>query len=141
MPVPVFNPLQNQTITSAMVNLTRATADVATSETTTSTSDTDLATAGPAITLSSGVTQDFTLFWSGRMWNSAAAYSVMGVSLAGAAVGTNDDTHAQMNSVDNRYGGCLIATAHASGSADTAKYRVSATTGTWASRRLIGVAI
>ena len=141
MPIPVFNPLQNQQITSAMVNLTAQTADVATQETTTSTSYTDLATGGPAVTLSPGVTQDQRLDVAGSIANgSAAAYSYMSIAIAAAAAADGDSArHAITTLLVSSRG--TLATAVASGGVHTAKYRVTANTGTYAERRSMGMAI
>jgi len=127
-----------QTVTSRMVDLTHDRAQVTTAETTTSTSYADLATVGPAITLSPGVTQDRWLGIYGRMHNSTnTSYSLMGVSIGGAAVGVvdlcfNTTTTEIAQSVTTRTTGAT------SGSTDTNKYRVSANTGTFSNRSIHG---
>ena len=144
MPIPVFNPLQNQQITSAMVNLTHSTADVGTGETTTSTSYTDLATSGPAITLSPGVTQDHWISFSAWLSRSAtASNSNMSISVAGAAADTggilrdDNDAVGQPHTAERS----RLATTQASGATHTTKYLTGAGTGQWQDRRVLGMAI
>lgn len=130
-------------VTSRKVNLTVGTADVATSQTTTSTSYTDLATVGPAVTLSPGITQEHLIHISARMQNDTdGARTHISVAIAGAAAVDADG--AEFTTVTNQpgtYGRSILASAVASGSTHTMKYKVASGIGTYFHRRIIGMAI
>ena len=109
-----------------------ATGQVTTEETTTSTTYTDLATSGPAVTLTPGATSTQLIIVSSNMYNSGiGGRSFMSVAIAGAGASDTDAAYVQ-EPVANSF---EIATrmTRASGVADgathTAKYRVSAGTG------------
>lgn len=116
----------------------RATADVTTTETTTSTSYTDLATAGPAITLTPGRATDQIILFGARLRNNGAnGVSAMSIAIAGA--GASDADALTQNGAANVYlraSAHILATSVASGSTHTAKYKVDANTGEWANRRV-----
>ena len=143
MPVPVFNPLQNQAITSAMVNLTVVNGNVTTLETTTSTSYTDLATAGPANTVSSGVPQDHLLLVGASEWNSIAGANVFASPAVGGAGAADTDGafsdggSAAIVSVLRQ----THAAAQATGAVHTMKYKTGANTGNFQDRRITTLAV
>jgi len=136
-----FFSVPDQAIPSRVVTLTQSSSDTTTSQTSTSASYTDLATTGPSITLSSGVTQNHWLThssWVKGSLSSVDCYS----SIAIAGAGAQDVDGAQM--VGNTTGATgtriISATSIASGSTHTMKYKVGSGTGTWAERRITGVA-
>lgn len=117
---------------------TRSTQDVTTSETTTSTSYTDLATSGPAVTLTPGRATDQVILFGGRLSNNTTFNTTfMSVAIAGAGASDADalvqDATANHNT---RASSHILATSVASGSTHTAKYRVSGNTGTFLNRRI-----
>jgi hypothetical protein len=113
-------------------------ATVATSQTTTSTSYTDLATVGPAVTLSTGTKAFVICYTEQRNASTQSVYSSFAVS--GATTIAASDTFAfQINqSVSNYvYNGSIgkIVTGLTAGSNTfTAKYRVTGSTGTFVNR-------
>ena len=121
---------------------TRSTQDVATSETTTSTSYTDLTTSGPAVTLSPGRATDQIILLGCQMSNSAADRIRMSVAIAGAGAADADAVE-----VSGAAGTMVRATAHvmatavANASTHTAKYKVSAGTGTFVDRRISALTV
>ena len=119
--------------------LTAATADVATSETTTSTTYTDLATSGPAVTLSPSDTKDHIIAVGGDVINNTAGVrSHMSPSIAGAAA-ADVDSYANSGDGNNKNKAMFwtLALAVASGSTHTCKYRVPSGTGTFFDRRIV----
>ena len=126
---------------SANLGVTRSTQNVATGETTTSVTYTDLATSGPAVTITptNAVATDQIILYSATMDTSSAGNrSFMSPAIAGAAA---SDIDAQINtsggaSQPYRNSAHALPTAVASGSTHTAKYRVTAGTGTFADRRI-----
>ena len=116
-----------------------ATAGVATGETTTSTSYTDLATVGPAITLSPGRTTDQLILHAANCRTSALGDSVAhSVAIAGAAA-SDADAHQHTSSTADavvRASVHILALSVANGSTHTMKYRVGAGTGTFTERRI-----
>lgn len=117
--------------------------NVSTSETTTSTSFTDLLTAGPAITITSGVTQDHLLWLGAWIRNSNAnIFSFMSVAIGGVAAVNTNGPCVEGFAADNELGpGWLVhAPSQASPAIHTAKYAVEANTGGFQHRRITGVA-
>jgi hypothetical protein len=120
---------------------------VATSQTTTSTSYTDLATAGPAVTVTIPSSGKALVTLTGSLTNNAnAAQSNMGFAVSGATTQAASDTQALVvKSGGNQF--ILVqgsATFFLSGltpgsNTFTAKYRVSAGTGTFVNRTIIVV--
>lgn len=126
--------------THSAVALTSGTQDVTTSESTSSTSYTDLATSGPAVTLSPGATLSHLITVSALM-NNGSGNSYMSVAIAGASAQDVDAAYhvqASNGSVQER---STLAASVASGSTHTAKYRASAGTAQFVNRRLIAVAL
>ena len=144
MPVPVFNPLQNQSITSAMVNLTQATADVATSETTTSTTYADLATSGPSVSPASGVTQDMLLqLMTNGSHNTTNSRTRVSFNVNAAGASDNDaslNSHGVGNNM--QHNAHMLVASYGSGNATKLQYKVvDAGTGTFVLRRVTAVAV
>jgi len=115
-------------------------ADVTTQQTTSSNSFTDLTTAGPAITLSPGSTQNY-IIWvacSSKTDHGDQYAAFMGVSIAGAAaVNANAGASYTVDLESNCWP--VLATSVADGSTHTAKYRVenSSATGNYIFRRIL----
>lgn len=118
--------------------------EVDTSETTTSTSFTDLATAGPAVTVTTG-TKALVIITANLTNNTASAYSIVGLSISGASSVSASDANALSFRQSATGGGpqdpqvtwSKIYTGLTAGSNTfTTKYRVTAGTGTFQRRRL-----
>jgi hypothetical protein len=114
---------------------------VSTAETTTSTSYTDLSTSGPSLTRDTGASA--IIIVGGILRNSSAGgICFMGVTISGAsAIAANDAAAFQVESTasDDRVGASFVdfRTGLTPGSnVFTAKYRVTAGTGTFSSRRV-----
>lgn len=124
--------------TNAIAARAAGTAEVATSQTTVTTTYTDLATVGPAVTLTTGTQAIITLY--GWISNSAGGNSLMGCAVSGAsAINPADDSAAF--TVGSSLSDCVITyllTGLTAGSNTfTAKYRVSSQTGTFVNRRIL----
>lgn len=133
----------NQTIVSRMVALTQSSVDVTTSQTTTSTSYTDLATTGPAVTLSSGVTQTNFLLVSATQGNTSGGFqNYASVAVNGATALDVDSYQGWTLGSDSVREGlrAVVAASQASGNTHTMKYRVNGGTNNVSNRRLIGLA-
>ena len=116
--------------------ITSATASVTTSETTTSVTYTDLATVGPAVTLTPARTTDQLLFYSAKI-SSAGDRTHISPSIAGAAADdANDAQQSDAAGVVITTSNHTLTTAVANGSTHTLKYRVNAGTGGFADRRI-----
>lgn len=117
---------------------------VAAAETTTSTSFTDLATSGPAVTLTTGTRVLVIVSGQGYVSLGAGGGSTwMGVAVSGATTTAAADTDAlkQASSV-NFYPDMLVScafvlTVTAGSNTFTAKYRTAADTATWANRKIM----
>ena len=115
-----------------------ATATVATQQTTTSTSYTDLATAGPAVTLTTG-TKALVLCYTEQS-NSSTAINVSSFAVSGATTIAASDTFGlQINQSVSGYVysasiGKIVTGLTAGSNTFTAKYRVSGATGTFLNR-------
>ena len=106
-----------------------------TSETTTSTSFTDLATAGPAVTTTTGV--EVIIMWGAFAANSTTAESQMSIAVSGASTIAATTNYMFIVDGTERVGAMYsINLAVTAGSNTfTAKYKVgSASTGTWSNR-------
>lgn len=127
-------------------SITSGTQTVTTSETTTSTSYTDLATSGPAVTLSPGssTTQVITVM-SGTQNSdgTVTTKSYASVAIAGAAASDNDAAIGSFGGSGNgeTQSKATLASGVASGSTHTMKYKVNAGTGTFDQRRIIAFTI
>lgn len=128
----------DQSILSSMVALTKSSVDVDTQQTTTSTSYVDLATVGPAITLTPGVTQTHYLIVGSELWHTTSnANTYHSVSVAGAAAADQDAAYT-FGTIGLKSLRAVVASAVASGSTHTSKYRVVSGTGNYTLRRLLG---
>lgn len=106
--------------------LTAGTADVALDETTTSSIFTNLATSGPAVTLSPGATKDHVIAISATMFCTSTGFAYMSVAVAGAAaVGANGVIVGNSANVYFMGSRTTLATAQANGATHTVKYKVS----------------
>lgn len=126
---------------NAIVERAIETAAVATNETTTSTSFTDIATSGPAVTVTTGVRAIVIL--TCRLSNSTSGQaSLMGYVISGASTQAGDDDKSvgqQSESAGGliRCSTVVMETGLTAGSnVFTSKYRVTANTGTFGSRRI-----
>ncbi|MDO8704882.1 MAG: hypothetical protein Q7J84_08050 [Sulfuricaulis sp.] len=123
--------------------ITSGTATVATSETTTSTSYTDLATGGPAVTLTVGSSGKVLVTVSAEMGSGTAINVYMDFGLTSGNTRSASDTTAVHNFEDSRRASSMtLLTGLAAGSTIfTAKYRVTAGTGTFLNRSISVVAL
>lgn len=131
----------DQSITSRMVALTASQVDVATSETTTSTSYANLTTTGPAVTLSPGVAQNHLLLVKHREGEPAGNGVYVSVAINGATALDQDGGRGGWNTtsmVAAGTGSFLLAASQPTGATHTTKYKTGGGTLTSAERRLIG---
>lgn len=127
-------------VTPSKLDLDPATTSVATSQTTTSTSYTDLATAGPAATVTIGANGLALVIITGKLFNSGVNDTFMGYAVSGANTVAATDTTAQVvNSTPGQRNSTMsLLTGLTPGSTTfTAKYRVAAGTGTFSDRNII----
>jgi len=114
---------------------------VATSQTTTSTSYTDLATSGPAVTVTTGTTV-YVILTCYQFNNISGSVSFMGVAVTGATTIAASDTEcvsargAVAGGQDFQMSAVYKMTVTAGSNTFTAKYRVTANTGTFQRRGL-----
>jgi hypothetical protein len=120
-------------------------AKVATSQTTTSTSFVDLATVGPAVTVTVGASGEVELRLASRMANSTAnADCYVGVAISGASTVAATSLLIGGGAAGKllRFGAATIITGLTPGATTfTMKYAVSAGTGTFETRELIVAAV
>ena len=113
---------------------------VATSETTASTSYTDLTTTTDTVTATVGSSGMVLVFLKAQFQNSGANYCYCSVDLSGANTVAASDTYAllaQPNAVYVQYGVPVFLTGLTTGSTTfKMKYRVTGGTGTWLYRRI-----
>jgi hypothetical protein len=112
------------------------TAQVATSETTTSTTYTDLATAGPSVTLTTGTSA---LVWAASSCsNSGANASIASVTISGATTSgaSIDEAVTNLGTSVTRATSCCLYPLTAGSNTFAMQYRVIAGTGTFGSRRI-----
>lgn len=129
-------PLASPTFTGNVVwsgaTLRTATASVATSQTTTSASYTDLATAGPAVTLTTGT--KVLVIIGAHIFGSQTTYlNYMSFAVSGATTVSASDTTCLLAGVPTRIQACaayLMTTLTAGSNTFTAKYRSEAGTNT-----------
>jgi hypothetical protein len=127
---------------TAWVTITDVSAIIATSETGTGTSFTDLATPGPAVTLETGTKALVTV--SCGLKNSAANFTLMAFAVSGATTRAAASTE-QLGSVDTNFmyasRTSYVTGLTAGSNTFTAKYAVTAGTGTWIDRNITVVGI
>lgn len=136
----------SQSSGSAGLTITSSTQDVTTSETTTSTSYTNLATTGPAVTLSPGGSTTQIIGYSSAMkYNGGGDLAMISPSIAGAAA---SDVDAQAISSEptagtsERGGNSLLASGVGNGSTHTLKYKSKGgNTATFSNRRIYAFTI
>lgn len=129
----------------ALIGASLLTATVATLQTTASTSYTDLATAGPTVTLTTGTRALVTV--SGLVQNDPSVSAFMGFAVSGATTIAAADTKALV--VGGNFDGrvtvgasrTFLVTLTAGSNVFTAKYRMSGGTGTYSNRDIIVQAI
>lgn len=126
--------------TNQISERTAATAQVATSETTTSTSYTALATAGPAVTVTTGVRA--VVIVHGDCSNSGTGSARMSYAISGATSTAASDIKGLSVSGAASAGVLSSAISLETGltpgsNTFTAQYRVSASTGTFGNRRIV----
>jgi hypothetical protein len=124
--------------------LTTATATVATSQSTSSATYTDLATAGPAVTLTTGT--KVLVFTNTEVSTAAGRYVFADFAISGATTrAASDDTCIKMgtdaDSMQTRNGVANLMTVTAGSNTFTMKYRVNAGTNSFANRSIIVVAL
>lgn len=112
---------------------------VSTSETTTSTSYTNLATTGPSVTLTTRT--KVLVIMTATLSNSAANDTRMSVDVSGATTTAASDGNAlrYVGTTTARMSVAALLTVTAGSNVFTAKYKVSAGTGTYANRDIIVV--
>ena len=124
--------------------LTTATATVATSQSTSSVTYTDLATAGPAVTLTTGT--KVLVFTNTEVSTAAGRYVFADFAISGATTrAASDDTCIKMgtdaDSMQTRNGVANLMTVTAGSNTFTMKYRVNAGTNSFANRSIVVVAL
>lgn len=136
--------LLNTHLRDDLIDLDRRTspteATVATAQTTTATSYGDLGTAGPAVTQTIGSTGKALIAIYAAIHNSGGNFSLMSYAVSGATTVAASDASSLQTSVadDLRVGATMLHTGLNAGSTTfTAKYRVTANTGTFTGRRLL----
>lgn len=124
----------------SLIDPTSSSQDVATDQSTSSVTFADLATVGPAITLSPGTVKTHLIIHGTWQKNSGTNSTIQSVAIAGAAAVDIDGTltGAVPYNGSTRH---IQALAQASGVTHTCKYRVSAGTGNFQQRRIIGYAM
>lgn len=136
--------LEDEAVTPPKLGLGTATAAVATSQGTTSTSFTDLATTGPAVTVTIGDGGIALVILSDSQENSTAGqWAVMGFAASGAnTISANDNAaiiNANSATVTSLQGSsyCILLTGLTPGSTTfTAKYRATGGTANFSNRRI-----
>ena len=124
--------------------LTTATATVATSQSTSSTTYTDLATAGPAVTLTTGT--KVLVFTNTEVSTAAGRYVFADFAISGATTrSASDDTCIKMgtdaDTMQTRNGVANLMTVTAGSNTFTMKYRVNAGTNSFINRSIVVVAL
>jgi len=125
----------------ATTNITNDTATVATQQTTTSVTYTDLATSGPAVTVTTG-TKVLVIISAGEMRNQNSSgecdmsFAVSGATTTAAADATSVGITSAASNETFRPTGAFVITVTAGSNTFTAKYRVGGGTGVFANRRI-----
>jgi hypothetical protein len=125
-------------------SITTATATVATSQSTSSTTYTDLATAGPAVTLTTGT--KVLVFTNTEVSTAAGRYVFADFAISGATTrAASDDTCIKMgtdaDAMQSRNGVANLMTVTAGSNTFTMKYRANAGTNSFANRSIVVVAL
>ena len=125
-------------------SITTATATVATSQTTTSVTYTDLATAGPAVTLTTGT--KVLVFTNTEVSTASGRYVFADFAISGATTrAASDDTCVKAgddtNAVQFRIGVANLMTVTAGSNTFTMKYRTNAGTSSFLNRSIVVVAL
>ena len=125
-------------------SITTATATVATSQSTSSATYTDLATAGPAVTLTTGT--KVLVFTNTEVSTAAGRYVFADFAISGATTrAASDDTCIKMgtdaDSMQSRNGVANLMTVTAGSNTFTMKYRVNAGTNSFINRTIVVVAL
>ena len=125
-------------------SITTATATVATSQTTSSVTYTDLATAGPAVTLTTGT--KVLVFTNTEVSTASGRYVFADFAISGATTrAASDDTCIKMgtdaDAMQTRNGVANLMTVTAGSNTFTMKYRVNAGTNSFINRSIIVVAL
>lgn len=139
--------LDDGAITSPKLNLTGSlTAYVATTQTTTSTSYTDLATAGPAVTVTVGTSGIVLVSISSVINNNTGGFDgFMGFALSGANTMTAQDKYSirhvvYANNYVNQFGATFLLTGLTPGSTVfTSKYKTGGNTASFGERHLSAI--
>lgn len=133
--------ISDSTITSRMLSTTSGTSTVLTDEGTTSSSYTDLATSGPAVTLSPGITMKHLIIFDCFGYTVTATNNARSSVAIGGNVASDNDS--QLIRISGQVPSCkhIYATSQASGNTHTMKYRSESDTGHWVNRRLSAFAI
>lgn len=142
MTAPALASAASQIFVSTAANVVAArtptAALVATSQTTTSTSFTDLTTVGPAVTVTTGTAAIVAVYCANT--NSGSTSSLMSYAVSGSSSIAAADSFSQggaFGTAGGRTGATYIHTGLTAGSNTfTAKYRVGSGTGTFVDRRL-----
>lgn len=127
--------------TNQLAERTPATATVATSQTTTSTSYTDLATVGPTVTVTTGPMALVGLY-NANLNSSGTTASLMSYEVTGASAQAPNDNIAVgvATTTGTRAGALFLVTGLTPGSNTfTCRYRVGGGTGTYVDRRILVV--
>jgi hypothetical protein len=125
----------------ATTNITNDTATVATQQTTASVTYTDLATSGPAVTVTTG-TKVLVIISAGEMRNQNSSgecdmsFAVSGATTTAAADATSVGITSAASNETFRPTGAFVITVTAGSNTFTAKYRVGGGTGVFANRRI-----
>ena len=125
-------------------SITTATATVATSQSTSSVTYTDLATAGPAVTLTTGT--KVLVFTNTEVSTAAGRYVFADFAISGATTrAASDDTCIKMgtdaDSMQSRNGVANLMTVTAGSNTFTMKYRANAGTNSFINRSIVVVAL
>jgi hypothetical protein len=131
--------LVNAAVTPDKLSTGATTTSVATSESTATTSFTDLTTAGPARTVTIGANGIALVIVSSHSFNTTASDTFHGFAVSGATTIAANDTNSKITSLTtgNTASGAFLVTGLTPGSTTfTSKYRVAAGTGSWLRRQI-----
>lgn len=139
---PTASPTFTGNVVWSGATLRASTAEVLTGQTTTSTTYTDLATAGPAVTVTTG-TKALVILSAELYNNTASSYTMMSFAVSGASTVAASDNNRILLNASNQYVDCsfaMVVTGLTAGSNTfTAKYKVTTGTGTFSARKIIVV--
>lgn len=129
----------NSSVTADKLSTGAAYNSIVTSQTTTSTSFTDLATVGPAVTVTIGVNGLAFISFGATISNSGANLTSMSVAVSGASTVAAADIRSMAHvgtAPETVMGGFLLTGLTAGSNTITAKYSVAAGTGTFSNRHI-----